>query len=1090
MAKASQLPLRHYLAALLIVSLVLLIKLQLSPFMEKETPFLLFLSGVMVSAWLGGLGPGLFAVLLAALVSDYFFLSPTHTFLDKGVHQHFRMALFVLEGILITLLCTSRDKLRAARDVLEADMKERTAALVQSSARLEEQIAERLRAEEKLSQLASIVESSHDAISAGTLDGRIICWNSGAERMYGYAAEEVIGSPISTLIPRERQDSALQIYERIKQGERIDHFETVRTTKDGRQLDVSLTISPVKNSSGEIVGMSAIARNITKRKRAEQLLQRQAAAIRASMDGIAILNPRREFVFINEAYMRINVCQNAEELIGKRLESLYDEQELRRLRREILVAVERVGTWRGEALAKKCDGTKYPQEISLARLEDGGLVCVIRDITKVKKNEAELAEARDKALEAARSKAEFLANMSHEIRTPMNGVIGMTGLLLNTELDPLQREFAESIESSGRALLAGINDILDFSKIEAGKMRFENLGFDLRATIESVVEVFTGHVQAKGIEFISFVDPGVPARLCGDSLRLRQVLINLVGNAFKFTEQGEVVVSVTAESETPSHVLVRFNVRDTGIGISRDGQQQLFQPFTQADGSTTRRYGGTGLGLVISKNIVELMGGKIGVESAEGRGSTFWFTAWFEKQSKGVKTPPVSAAAAALKGVHLLVVDDNKTHREILRRQASSWGMLGDCAPNGAEALSTLRRKAAGGEPYGLAVIDMQMPEMDGMALVQAIKADPAIAATGLVLLIPLSGQRAAAKLREAGVASWLTKPVKQSRLLNALLAAVAETGTGVKQSGHVVRPQSLQPADRPKKDAPEGESKKARVLVVEDNPVNRQVSLHQLQSFGYTAEAVADGQEALEALTEADYDLILMDCQMPEMDGYETTAEIRRREGHLRHTPIIAITAHAFAEDRERCLRAGMDDYLSKPVEPVILQSVLAQWLGAAPQRSKANGSGAQAVPGLSLTNIIKPSVLAALREGLEEGRPDPVVEMLELFCHNTESALVTLKDALDKGDVSAVRRTAHSLKGSSDVIGIRQLAAISAELEQKVGGGSLHGVEDIINQIQGELQHVRQAILDEKIHNSPEIHDASVTEPRRASGPDERTR
>lgn len=1070
MAKASLLPLRHYLSALVIISLVLLIKLQLSPFIEKETPFLLFLGGVMVSAWLGGLGPGLFAILLAALVSDYFFLTPTHTFLDKGAHQHLRMALFILEGTLITLLCTSRDKLRAARDGLEAEVKERTAALLQSSARLEEQIAERLRAEEKLSQLASIVESSHDAISAGTLDGRIICWNSGAERMYGYAAEEVIGSQISTLVPKERQDSALHIYERIKQGERIDHFETVRTTKDGRQIDVSLTISPVKNSSGEIIGMSAIARNITKRKQAEQLLRRQSAAIRVSMDGIAILNPQREFVFLNEAYVRINACQSVEELIGKRLETLYSEQELRRLRREILVAVERAGTWRGEARAKKCDGTTYPQEISLARLEDGSLVCVIRDITKRKKIVAELAEARDTALEAARSKAEFLANMSHEIRTPMNGLIGMTGLLLNTELDPLQREFAESIESSARALLATINDILDFSKIEAGKMRFENLGFDLRATIESVIEVFTEHVQAKGIEFISFVDPGVSTHLCGDSLRLRQVLINLVGNAFKFTEQGEVFVSVTAESETPSHVLVRFNVRDTGIGISSAGQQQLFQPFTQADSSTTRRYGGTGLGLVISKNIVGLMGGEIGVESAEGRGSTFWFTARFEKQSKGVVTPPVSAVVAALKGVRLLVVDDNKTHRDILRRQASSWGMPCDGAPNGSEALSMLRLNTVGGEPYDLAIIDMQMPEMDGMALAQAIKADPAIAATGIVLLIPLSGQRAAAELREAGVVAWLTKPVKQSRLLNSLLAAVAEMRTGVKQSGHVVRPQSLQPTDRPKRDASEGESKKARVLVVEDNPVNRRVSLHQLQSFGYTAEAVTNGEEALEALAEANYDLILMDCQMPELDGYETTAEIRRREGHLRHTPIIAITAHAFAEDRERCLRAGMDDYLAKPVEPVILQSVLAQWLGASPQRSEASRSGAHAVPGMSLTNIMRPSVLTAFREGLEEGKPDPVVEILELFCHNTESALAILKDALDRGDVSAVRRTAHSLKGSSDVIGLRQLAAISAELEQKVGRGSLHGVEEIINQIEGELQLVRKAIADEKTHDSPE--------------------
>ncbi len=1064
MLKASRLSLRYYLAALIIISVVLLIKLELSPFIEKETPFLLFLSGVMLSAWLGGLGPGLLATLAAAMLSDYFFLSPTHTFFGKAADQHIRLILFLIEGTLITLLCTTRNNLKIARAGLEVEVKERMAALVQNSAILEEQINERRRAEDKLAQLASIVESSNDAISGGTLDGKIMCWNTGAERMYGYSPEEALGSPISMLVPPERQDSAVQIFERIRQGERIDHFETVRATKDGRLIDVSLTISPIKDNSGEIVGMSAIARNITKKKRAEQLLQQQSAAIKASMDGIAILNPQREFVFVNDAYMRINLCESAEELLGKPLEILYDEQEFRRLSEGILPAVERAGTWRGEALAKKCDGATYPQEISLARLEDGGLVCVIRDITKRKASEADLAEARDTALEAARSKAEFLANMSHEIRTPINGVIGMTGLLLNTELDSFQREFAESIESSARVLLAIINDILDFSKIEAGKMRFENLGFDLRTTIESVVEVVTENAQAKGIEFISFVDPGMPARLCGDSLRLRQVLTNLIGNAVKFTDEGEVFIGVRADTETSSHVLVRFIIRDTGIGISKDGQQQLFQPFTQADGSTTRRYGGTGLGLVISKNIVELMGGEIGIESVEGQGSTFWFTALFEKQLKGLTTPPVSAASA-LKGVRVLIVDNNKTQREVLHRHAASWGMLDGSAASGDQALMMLRQKAAMGEPYHLAILDMKMPEMDGMALAQAIKADSAIAATRLVSLIPLRRQSAAAKLREAGFIAWIAKPVKQSQLLNSLLAAVPETVTGARPSDSAVRLQTLQPPDRRKKDASEGESKKARLLIVEDNPVNRQVALHQLQGFGYAAEAVTNGREALEALAGANYDLILMDCQMPEMDGYETTAEIRRREGHLRHTPIIAITAHAFAEDRERCLNAGMDDYLSKPVEPVILQSAIARWLGVSPSRqSAASRSDASAVPGKLLTNIMKPAVVIALREGLEEGKPDPVVEMLKLFCDNTQSALAALKDALEKSDALTIQRTAHSLKGSSDVIGFQQLAAISSELEQKAVGGSLHGVEILINQIQCELQHVHKAIEDEQ--------------------------
>jgi PAS domain S-box-containing protein len=806
----------------------------------------------------------------------------------------------------------------------------------------------------------------------------------------------------------------------------------------------------------------------------------QLAAIKASMDGIAILNPREELVFLNEAYARINVCRSAEELLGERLETFYDEREHKRLRGGILPAVERVGRWRGEALAKRCDGTTYTQELSLARLEDGGLVCVIRDITKRKESEAELAEARDMALEAARLKAEFLANMSHEIRTPMNGVVGMTGLLLDTELDPLQREFAESIKSSADALLKVIDDILDFSKIEAGKLRFENLEFDPRATVESVVEVVAERAQAKGIELVSFVEPGVPARLCGDASRLRQVLLNLLSNAVKFTDQGEVFVRVTVEGETPSHVTARFVVRDTGIGISRAGQQQLFQPFTQADGSTTRKYGGTGLGLVISKHIVELMGGEIGVESAEGAGATFWFTARFEKQPERAATPTNSAEGVeeeALEGLRVLVVDAYQTRREILRRHAAAWGMLDGGAASGAEAIAILRREAAAGAPYDLAILDARLPETgatdSAMDLVRAIKAEPAISATRLVLLIPL-GLRGAApsKLRAAGVAAWLTKPVKHSQLLNSLLTAIAPEGTTRAGSrGTDGRPPAPRVNAPPHRDANGREDEGARVLVVEDNPVNRQVALHQLRRFGHAVEAVTNGREALEALARADYDLILMDCQMPEMDGYETTARIRRREGGQRHTPIIAMTAHTFEGDRERCLAAGMDDYLAKPVEPAVLQNVLAHWLGASARPSEKTVQGASAVPCTLLEQIMKASVLSAFREGLAEDDPDPVVELLKLFCRNTESALATLEDALGRGDMLTVERTAHSLKGGSEVLGLQKLAALSAEMEEQARCDSPTGLEVIAGQIESELQLVRRALENEQARGSQEV-------------------
>jgi two-component system sensor histidine kinase/response regulator len=1071
MSRTSNPTFRHYVLALAAVTAAIPLKLWLSPYIGGETPSVLFLCAVLVSSRLGGWGPGLLATLAAALASHFFLLSSA----DAAGSQYFRLGLFVAEGVFITTFCATlrqaRNKLRESHAVLEAELKERMVALLRSNASLEVQISERRQAEDKLYQLAAIVESSEDAIIAAAMDGTVISWNKGAERMYDYSAEEVMGKHISVISPPGSKDSIPQLLGRIGGGERIEHFETVRVAKGGRRIDVSLTVSPIKDAAGRTVGAASIARDITKRKQAERQIEQQLAAIKASMDGIAVLNPRREFVFLNDSYARINACDNTDDLIGERLEDRYSEQELRRLREAVLPAVEKTGRWRGEALAKKCDGTTYPQEVALARLEDGGLACVIRDITKRKQSESELAAARDSALAAARMKAEFLANTSHEIRTPMNGVIGMTGLLLDTELDPLQREFAESIKSSAHALLKIINDILDFSQIEAGELRFERLEFDPRATVESAIDVVAERAQSKEIELISFVDSGVPAHLCGDPLRLRQVLVNLVGNAVKFTERGEVFIGVSAESETPSHVTARFVVRDTGIGISRAGRQQLFRPFRQADGSTTRRYGGTGLGLVISKHIVELMGGEIGVESAEGQGSTFWFTARLEKKKGGAGVTAAPTEGAALGGVRVLVVADNQTLRETLRRQMRSWGVRDGGAAGGAEALATLRQRAAAGEPYDLAVLDVELSGTDGMSLADEIKSDPAIASTRLVLLIPLGRQRAVARSRDYGVAAWLTKPVKQSQFLNSLLAAAAADDTAEpSRPDKSVRRPSQGPHTRPRQDGAEGENVTARVLVVEDNPVNRQVALYQLQRYGYRVLAVTNGREALEALTADDYDLVLMDCQMPEMDGYEATAEIRRREGRRRHTAIVGVTAHAFEADRERCLAAGMDDYLSKPVEPAHLRSVLAHWLDAPPSQPAGTESGAQGVRSAFLEQVMEASVLANLRGGLEDGDPDPVVELLEVFCRNAESALATLRDALRKGDALTVERTAHSLKGSSDVLGLQKLAAISAELEDQARGDSLGGAEGIEAQIEDELRRVRRA-LENELARAPQV-------------------
>jgi two-component system sensor histidine kinase/response regulator len=897
-------------------------------------------------------------------------------------------------------------------------------------------VSERKRLEALAGHLAAVVESSPDAIISKTLDGIIVSWSPGAQRLYGYSEAEIKGQPISTIVPAGHDDKVEKLVQRVVAGERLDdHFATVRRRKDGSLVDVSLAISAVRDGSGRVIGVTTTDHDITEQKRAAVALAQARADIdrffALSLDLMMIANDAGRFVRVNPAFERL-LGYSPQELIGQPFTDFIHPDDLEPTLQRYTEQTEGGKLNNFENQYRHNDGSYRWVLWSATATEDGLIYATGRDVTERREMEEALRATREQALEASRLKSEFVANMSHEIRTPLNGVVCMSELLLETELKRDQREYAEVALTSAEALMRVINDILDFSKIEAGRLDILHEDYSVETTVNEVCEIVGGKAHEKKLELAVSISPEVPPIVRGDSNRVRQVLVNLLGNAVKFTTDGEIVVRVGVERIPHAIDRLRLEVTDTGIGIERDKLAGLFLPFSQGDATMTRKYGGSGLGLSIAKQLVDLMGGELAVESAAGEGSTFWFTLPCEP---GTAVDP-ERLVKDLTGTRVLVVDDNATNREIVEQQAAHWGLIPDSADGARQALELMNRATVAGRPYEIAVIDMHMPGMDGMELAQAIKGNPRLRSTRLIMLS--SSPVSASEARAAGIEAELAKPVRQSRLYNQLVASMQREP----------RRSFPKPEPQPDTDTVEVASSTLRqVLVAEDNEINQFAATQVLRKLGFTVEIAVNGREAIEMTAHKDYIAVFMDCQMPEVDGYAATATIRRREGDHRHTPIIAMTAHTMGGDREKCLAAGMDDYIAKPLRLDTVADVCAQF-------GPGRVTDAQA-PSTSARSLFDPAGL------FEIANADQAAKLIWMFIDQTAERLPLLAAAIATPDAEAVHQIAHGLKGSAATLGAPLITDICGAICEIAKHGSTDGASELYSNLADAVADTKSPML-----------------------------
>lgn len=914
--------------------------------------------------------------------------------------------------------------------------------------------------------ISTVVEASNLLVMVVDMDGRIVKFNRACEITSGYSFEEIDGRVFwNVLIPPEEAAKIKLTHRKLRSSSPIEDYVNHWITKDEQLRMISWRNSFIKDYDG-VEFLIATGIDITEKAEFKETQNRILDILETSSDFIGISDMAGNMKYLNRAGKEILGIDESVDLSKRKMISCFPKWAGDLVQSEGVPTAVKQNSWIGETALITPSGREIPvSQLILAHKNAKGeieyLSTVARDISRQKRLESELATTRDKALETAQIKSAFLANMSHEIRTPMNGIIGLAELLLSTDLTKEQKDYVESVQTSGEMLLTIVNDILDFSKIEAGKFQLETLNFDLREIVESVLELFAEPALRKQIEMALLVDNEIPNDLIGDPRRLRQILTNLVSNAIKFTDKGEIVVRVKLEHKHSDKIELHFSVADTGIGIPQSSQKNLFDAFTQADSTISRRYGGTGLGLTISKQLVELMEGEIGIESEEGSGATFWFTSKFEanEQNLYLSTPDI------LKGSRILIVDDNDTTRNILLQQLRSVEVLVEEANAGERGLELLKTAAKNNEPFEVAVIDLNMPGLNGVELSKLIKEEPALRKTSILLMPSIDDHGVLRNIKRMGIDAYIFKPIRQTdfyRELSKLLGKNTNDGPDERPLDAEEQHEEIAIGEA-FLDAPDASLVgSARILIAEDDRVNQKLLSIQVNKLGFVTDLVGNGQEALDAVRDNEYSLVLMDCQMPVMDGLKASEKIRESESESNtHLPIVAITANVFDDDEAKCLDAGMDGYVRKPVKQDELKQVIAKWM-----RKPGSTRTTPEIEHLPAKDILSEALHIDQRLiELAEACGDEVnLECIEVFLEDMEISVRNLEKALKQNNEKNIEREAHKLKGSTSNMGARRLPVICQNLIEMARAGQIEEIRSKVKEVSDEFEKLKPIYEDQK--------------------------